>query len=340
MKFGAPAWLIGLPLVVAALLGLWFWTGRQARRLLEAAFHTPLLPRLLRSVHRRRRLAKRVLLVLGGTALLVALARPQWGRRELELERSGVDLIVALDVSRSMLAADAGGTNRLAAAARAIRRLLDELGGDRVALVVFAGEAHLAAPLTRDHTAIDRALRAADPATVSEQGSNLGEAIRRAWESFDRASQGPRALLVVSDGEQLQGDVLEATRTAAAAGIRVHTAGVGSATGAPIPARSGPGSGLARTALGRDVVSRADELRLQHIAAAGGGLYTRLTGPDSSALRKRFSQAAAALPRTTEKRMVDEPRERFQWPLLAALALLAAEWLLSERRSSRGRSFP
>jgi Ca-activated chloride channel family protein len=337
MTFGAPAWLLALPIVVAALAGLWWWAGRRARAALQRVFNTPLLGRLLRSVNPARRRAKRILLALGVAALGFALARPQWGRNEIELERSGVDLVIALDVSRSMLAADAGGTNRLAAATAAIRRLLDELGGDRVALVVFAGEAFTAAPLTRDHTAVDRALDAAGPESVSEQGSDLGEAIRRARECFDRAAQGPRTLLVVSDGEQLQGDALEAARAAAREGIRVHTAGVGSNVGARVPRRAGELRDFLRGAAGREVVSRRDEQQLQRIATAGNGTYTRLEGADSNALAAWFRRVAAALPRTTEKRTVNEPREQFQWPLAVALALLGGEWLLGERgRARRG----
>lgn len=338
MKFGAPNWLAVAPLIVAALITLWFWSGTRARAALRRAFNTPLLARLQLSVSPVRRRWKRVLLGLAILVLGFALARPEWGRNEIELERSGVDLVIALDVSRSMLAADAGGTNRLAAATTAIRRLLDRLGGDRVGLVTFAGEAFVAAPLTRDHSAIERALDSADPNSVSEQGSNLGDAIKRARECFDRAAKGPRALLVVSDGEQLQGDAIEAARAAVRDGIRVHTAGVGSAVGAHIPMPGRNNRIFLRNGLDREIVTRRDELRLERIASAGQGLYTRISQADRDALVGWFQQAAANLPRTTEKRTVDEPREQFQWPLAAALVLLALEWMLGER--SRRKSFP
>lgn len=338
MKFGDTTWLVLTPLIVAALLALWVWSGRRARATLERVFNTPLLARLLRSVNRPRRRWKRGLFALGLIALGLALARPQWGRKEIELERTGADLVIALDVSRSMLAADVESTNRLAAATTAIRRLLDALGGDRAALVIFAGEAFVAAPLTRDHTAVERALEAANPAAVSEQGSNLGEAIKRARECFDRAARGPRALLVVSDGEQLQGDALEAARAATREGIQVHTAGVGSAAGARVPRQTGEAKHFLQNAVGREVVSRRDEQQLQRIATAGSGLYTRIEAADSPALATWFRRTAATLPRTTEKRTVNEPREQFQWPLAAALALLGVEWLLGERgRRESGR---
>ncbi len=332
MKFGTAFWLLAVPILVLALAALWAWSARRAHLTLQSAFNTPLLARLLSSVDPTRRWIKRGLFTLGIASLAFALARPQWGRSEIELERTGVDLIIALDVSRSMLAADVGATNRLTAATAAVERLLGELGGDRVGLVVFAGEAFMTAPLTRDHVAVERALSSAGPAMISEQGSNLGEAIKRARDSFDRAAPGPRALLVVSDGEQLQGDAIEAAQKALREGIRVHTAGVGSAMGARLPARAAQASGFVRNALGREVLSRRDEQRLQRIALAGGGLYARIDEANSQALVEWFRRAAAALPRSTEKRLANEPRERFQWPIALALAILAGEWMLGDRK--------
>ena len=332
MKFGASIWLIILPILVSAIAALWIWSAHRARITLQSAFNTPLLARLLSSVNPARRWLKRGLFALGIAVLILALARPRWGRSEIELERTGVDLIIALDVSRSMLVADVGPTNRLTAATTAVQRLLGEIGGDRVGLVMFAGESFMTAPLTRDHVAVERALVSADPAMISEQGSNLGEAIKRAKESFDRAAPESRTLLVVSDGEQLQGDAVEAALKAFREGIRVHTAGVGSATGARVPVRAAPVPEFVRNSMGREVHSRRDEQRLQRIALAGGGLYTRIDEANSQALVDWFRRAAATLPRSIEKRVVNEPRERFQWPLALALAILAGEWMLGDRK--------
>ena len=137
---------------------------------------------------------------------------------------------------------------------------------------------------------------------------------------------------MVSDGEQLQGDAIEAAQKALREGIRVHTAGVGSAMGARVPARAAQAPGFVRNALGREVLSRRDEQRLQRIAQAGGGLYTRIDEANSRALVDWFRRAAATFPRSTEKRLVNEPRERFQWPLALALAILAGEWMLGDRK--------
>jgi len=331
MKFGAAPWLIALLLLLELAL-LWIWSARQSRLLLRDAFNSPLLARLLASVSPKRRWLKRVLVALGMALVILALARPQWGHSEIELERTGVDLIIALDVSRSMLAADSGGTNRLTAATSAIENLLNGLGGDRVGLILFAGEAFMAAPLTRDHVAVQRILNSAGPSLISEQGSDLGKAIQQAMESFDHAEQGPRALLVVSDGEQLQGDAVDAARKARKEKVQVHTAGVGSIMGARVPAGVGGVPSFVRNAMGREVHSRRDEQRLQQIAQAGGGTYTRIDAPGSAALGDWFSKSTTTLPRTTEKRVVNEPGERFQWPLGLGVFILAAEWMLGDRK--------
>lgn len=334
VKFGEPMWLWAVPGCLLALGLLYAVATRRRTKALQNAFNTPLLARLVRSVDMRWRWFKWACIALGCCAVLVALARPQWGRNEVEVERTGVDLIIALDVSRSMLAADADGTNRLQAAKSAVSRLIGSMGGDRVGLVAFAGEAFVAAPLTRDHVAFERALRSVRPSSVSEQGSNPGKAIDKAAESFDRAAQGTRALLVLSDGEQLQGDVIEAARKAKRLGIRLHTAGVGSEVGARIPAEGY--SKFVRNMLGREVITRRNEQKLRQAASAGGGMYTRIDERDSRALAQWFQVVVATMPRSTEKRVLNEPRERYQWPLAVALCILMAEWMMSDRRKKRG----
>ena len=328
MKFELHLWLWLLPALVLGLVSLLIWSHWRRAALLGGALATPLLAQLTASLDRRRRWLKQVLLVLGGALLALTLARPQLGRETVKLERSGVDVVVALDVSRSMLAADVEGTNRLAAARMAVLNLLEKLGGDRVGLVVFAGEAFLAAPLTRDHSAVERALASVSPAMVSEPGSDFSKAIARAREGFERGSEGPRVLLLISDGEQLQGDAVTAARAAVAAGVKVHCAGVGSAAGARLPAAGG----FVKNAFGREVVSRLDERILQQTASAGSGLYVQLAGRNSRVLVDWFGRASAGLPKTTETKELGDPHERFQWPLTVALVLLGGEWLLSERR--------
>jgi Ca-activated chloride channel family protein len=337
MNWGAGIWLLLAPLLALGTTAGLLLARRRQRAILERALPTTLLPSLTASVSPSRRAIKTGLAAFAVLLVALALARPQWGRETTETERAGVDVLIALDVSRSMLAPDVGGTNRLTAARQAVGRLLDRLGGDRVGVIAFAGDAFLAAPLTRDHEAARRALASLDPSAVSAQGSDLSKAIASARAGLERGSEGPRTLLVISDGEQLQGDALSAVRAAATAGLTVHCAAVGSTTGARLPQTPASGVGFVKNAFGRDVVSRMDPRLLQQAASAGRGLYVRIEGTDSHALVDWFDQVSARLPRTTETRGSLDPRERFQWPLALALAVFAAEWGTSDRRRAVAR---
>jgi Ca-activated chloride channel family protein len=332
MRWAAETWLVAAPMLAIGVALLLALSARRGRSMLHKALATPLLAALTASVSESRRTLKRALLAASIFLIGIALARPQWGRETVELERTGVDVLIALDVSRSMLAGDAGGTNRLEAAREAVGHLLERLQGDRAGIIAFAGDASLVAPLTRDHSAVARAMRNLDPAAVSEQGSNLAKAIAKAGEGMKRGSEGPKALLVISDGEQLQGDAAAAARAASAAGMTVHCAGVGSAAGARIPVRSSEVGRFAKNQFGREVVSRMDARVLQQTASAGQGQFVRIEGRGSRVLADWFEQASARLPRTTETRESKDLRERYQWPLAIALFLLLGEWLLGDRR--------
>lgn len=332
MRWAAESWLLAAPALGLSVALLLWMADRRRRAVLRKALATPLLAALTGSVSEAKRIVKRALLAASIVLIGLALARPQWGRETVELERTGVDVLIALDVSRSMLAGDAGGTNRLEAAREAVGHLLERLQGDRAGIIAFAGDASLVAPLTRDHAAVARAMRNLDPAAVSGQGSNLAKAIAKAGEGMKRGSEGPKALLIISDGEQLQGDAATAARAAVAAGMTVHCAGVGSAAGARIPGRSSEVGRFAKNQFGRDVVSRMDARVLQQTATAGQGLFVRIERRESGVLADWFEEASARLPRTTETKESKDLRERYQWPLAIALFLLVGEWLLGDRR--------
>src|SRR4029078_8343106 len=169
--------------------------------------------------------------------LLTALARPLFGYREIKSERSGVDFIIALDISKSMLAPDAGETNRLNAAKEAILQLIDRPNGDRIGLIAFAGEAYLMAPVTLDHNAVRRSLAALTPTAISKPGSDIASAIKLAARSFDEKQKDGKALIIMSDGEELQGEAVIAAREISTKGISIFTVGVGTSTGAKVPDR-------------------------------------------------------------------------------------------------------
>ena len=322
-----------LALLLWAVLGplLYVWAGQRARRRLVGLVAPRLAEQMLRSVNFAKRRWKAVLFGLGLCALCVALARPQFGFVTTEVERASVDFLVALDLSRSMLAADVNGKTRLEAASAAIARLLNVLGGERVGLVGFAGEAFLAAPITQDHASVRRNLEALGSDSVAKAGSDIAVAITLAEKTFEAGNFESRALVIITDGEELQGDAVIAAREAARKGLALFTVGVGSLAGARVPAKSESGVKFARNEFGREVISRLNERVLRQVAASGGGSYEAL-GEDGDGLLAVWQNGLKPLAKGTRTKISKDRRELFQWPLALAVGLLFAEMLINERR--------
>jgi Ca-activated chloride channel homolog len=331
VKFALPlvAWAILLILPLCVLL--YRWAAKRSRKRLTGVIAPRLLDQLLRSVDFRKRHIKAALFTLGIVALLFAIARPQFGFEPAEVERSSVDFIVALDLSRSMMAEDMDGKTRLAAAKEAIAEMLDRLGADRVGLIGFAGEAFLAAPVTQDHAAVRRNLDALDTNAVAKPGSDMAAAIKLAQKTFENGKFESKALVVVTDGEELQGDAVVAAREASTKGMSIFAVGVGTASGARVPAKNQGALGFARNEFGNEVVSRLNERVLRQVAASGRGMYEAL-GEDGEGLRTIQKKGLAPLKQSKMTRASKDPREYFQWPLAIAIALFLADLLLNDRR--------
>jgi Ca-activated chloride channel family protein len=334
MKFAHLFWLYLAPLAAILCLFWHFWGARQRRAALGRIAAPRLHDSLAGSLDRNKRAIKAFLFALGVALVTACLARPLLGLKEVQVERAGVDVIIALDVSRSMLAQDAPA-NRLLAAKNAIIRLIGLPSHDRYGLIIFSGEAGLMAPVTLDHQAVARALDAVSVGMVSKPGTDLAAAIKLASRSYDETHPYGRALLILSDGEQLQGDAVVAAREAWAKGITVFTVGVGSSPGARVPESGGFQTRFLKNELGRDVVSRLNEHVLQQIAASGHGFYAPL-GTDGDGLVSIANQGVAPLAKGTQIRQSKELREYFQWPLGLAFALLLLEMTLSERKNGKG----
>ena len=210
------------------------------------------------------------LLAIAWFFFVLGLARPQLGARLKEHESQGVEVVIALDVSNSMLAEDYS-PNRLERAKLAISRLVDRLQGDRIGLVVFAGEAFVQLPITADYVSAKVFLKTIDTESVPIQGTALAEALMASARSFSTQSERSRAIILISDGEDHEGEAVEAARTIAESGIRIYCIGVGSPQGKPIPQKGG----LLKDSNGEIVVTRLDEEILQQIAGEGGGKYVR-----------------------------------------------------------------
>lgn len=336
LKFVWPWFLLAAGL--APLLGLLLhsWSEGRARRKLNAVIAPRLREQLLRSVDFAKRWRKVIFFVLGLACLLVALARPEYGMQPLEVERSSVDFIIALDLSRSMLAEDMEGKSRLEAAKAGIVTLLDKLDQDRAGLIAFAGEAFLSAPVTGDHEAVKRNLAALNTQSIARQGSDLTKAIQLAQKTFENGKYETKALVLLTDGEELQGEAVVAAREAALKGVMIYTVGVGTSIGARIPDRpekADPKAPLKYTKneFGREVTSRLNERVMQQLVASGHGFYEPL-GKDGTGLISVWRRGLEPLSKGTQTRPSKDLQEYFQWPLALALGFFLVEMLVSDRR--------
>lgn len=319
VTWGAPAFGWLLLLLLPALILYRLFTRQQARAL-AAYTGVPARPRPAVSFW---------LALLGHALLVVALCRPQWGESLVPRDLPAVDLLVALDVSRSMLADDLE-PSRLAVAKRAIDAWVDTLEGERVGLIAYAGSAYLVCPPTTDYATFQRVLRQADPATLPLAGSNLGAALREAERAFEVAEAGARHLLVVGDGEDHAGDFGDALYALRALGVTTHGLLVGSARGGLIPA---PGGDFHRARNGAIVTSRANADTLRALAAGGGGLFIDLgMGPASlSELHAHVLGSRAEAVRQAAQRL---PTERYQYPLALAVVLFVLTAVWGPRRAA------
>lgn len=331
-RFGVETALWGL--MAVPLLAAAFWYALRARRRALARFgDTQLMDRLSQTVNRKGRVARVVLLLVAVGALVLALARPQFGTRVETVRRQGQDLVVALDLSVSMLAEDIA-PNRLERAKLAVARLIERLEGDRIGLVAFAGQAFVQSPLTVDYGAARLFLNAMEPELVPVQGTNLGQALAVSLDSFDEEEDREhRILLLFTDGEDHEGEIEANLERAVAAGVRIYTVGFGSGDGVPIPDldEQGRRRGFLRDDDGAVVTTRLEEEPLQRLAEETGGQYIRVT-PGGAELTALAEELAGMAGREIEAQQVTQFEEQFQLFLGLGLILLLVEMLIPERR--------
>jgi Ca-activated chloride channel family protein len=279
MSFGAPEWLGGL-FLVPLLIVLFVHAERRGHKRLQEFVSARLLPQLAGTVNRPRRMIRFALQLLGLSLALVSLAQPRWGYTFEDVKRKGLDLLIAVDTSRSMLSNDVQ-PNRLERVKLAMQDLINELQGDRVGLIAFAGRAFLQAPLTIDYDAVVEAINDLDTKTIPEGGTNISSAISLATQSFGKSATGNRALIIFTDGEELSGDAVKTAKEAADAGVRIFTVGVGTPQGSLIPVTGDDGqTAFVKDSAGQVVKSKLDDKRLREIAQATGGFYVHLeSGP-------------------------------------------------------------
>ena len=330
MRFAHPEILYALgliPLFLVFYAVVFYYKARAFARF----GNRELLLKLTRTTSFRRQRVKAGLMIAGFACCIVALARPQMGTRTEIVKREGLEIIVAMDVSNSMLAEDVP-PNRLQRAKHAVESMLGKFQGDRVGLVVFAGSAFLQCPLTSDYSAVRLLLSGVDTETVSTQGTSITDAMHTAMKAFRESQQEQKIMILLTDGEDHEGKPVEAARDAVDQNIRVYPIGIGTSFGEPIPIKNARGkmSGHKRDETGAVVMSRLDEATLEKIASITGGKYYRSTLEERE-LDQIYTDISELEKAEFEAKEVTHYEERYQLILLCGLVLLSLEALLTDR---------
>jgi len=326
--------LLWLLLVIPPALALFFWWATRVRQgLLTQFVEARLLSQLTTGISPARRKMRFALLILAAVALIVAIAGLQRGYDWEEIEQRGLDIVVAVDTSKSMLTADIA-PNRLARAKLAALELLQDAKTDRLGLVAFAGEAFLECPLTIDDTAFQQNVQALDVNSIPEGGTAIASAIDTALDTFKEKDH-YKALVLMTDGEDNvdEAAVLESAKNAAKAGMKIFTIGIGTVAGDLIRVTDANGnSDYIRDPDGNVVKSHLNEPLLQQLAAITGGFYLPLRGANT--MDTLYESGLAPMPKSESKeKLIRRYHEQFQWPLAAAMLLLLAEMFLPERKA-------
>jgi Ca-activated chloride channel family protein len=319
--------LILLP-VLALIFALVFSQRKKAlKRFGDPEVIGPLMP----AVSGARPVIKAILVLLALASMVFGIARPQFGSKLREIKREGVELIIALDVSNSMMAEDIQ-PNRLERAKQAITRLVDRLVNDKIGLIVFAGDAYTQVPITTDYVSAKLFLNSISTDIVPKQGTAIGSAIKLAMRSFTQQAETSKALIIITDGENHEDDAVEAAKLAAVKGITVHTIGIGLPQGAPIPVYSGGQKSYRKDSEGNTVISKLDETMLRRIAAAGNGVYIRSTDTRVG-LDQLFDEINKMQKQEMESKIYSDYDERFQYVFGISLFFLLLDFFVLDRKN-------
>ena len=335
IRFGHPHFLYllwGTPVFIL----LYIYAFRQKRKAYQRFSSRHFFQRLTRSVHFGRQKAKVVLMSLSYTFLVLALSRPQIGTSLELVKRSGLDIMIGLDISASMMAEDIK-PNRLLKAKHAISSFIDRLEGDRVGLIAFAGDSFVQCSLTIDYAAAKLLLDALSVDTISQSGTEISRAIEIAAASFNQEEDKYKILLFFTDGEDHGKKAVEAARTAANQGIRIYCVGVGLPNqGTPIPLRQSNGElrGYKHDRNGTPIVTKLEDTLLREVAQLTNGNYYQAT-PGEAEINRLAAELAAIEKREIEERQFTQYEDRFQYFLAFALLFLVWEFLLPESRSNK-----
>ncbi len=327
-RFEEPSYLY-LLLLVPLLVVLHYATNYYRHKRLARYGDPDLLKELMPDVSAARREVKSWLMLVAFALLVIALARPQFGTKVETRKRQGIEAIIALDVSNSMLATDVT-PSRLDKSKMLVSSIVDKMTDDKIGLIVYAGEAYTQLPITSDYVSAKMFLETISPSMITTQGTDIKQAIDLAMKSFSPNQDVSKAVFVITDGEDNEGGAAEMAKAAAEQGIKVYVLGVGSPQGAPIPMPGGSGYILDNE--GNVVVSKLNEQMCREIAAAGQGAYIYVD--NSSSAQKQLSAYVDKLAKVDmESTVYSEYDEQFQAVTLLALFLLLLDVLITERKN-------
>ena len=333
-RFAHPQ-MLWLLLAVVLYIVLYALSRRLSRRALKRFGDLALLRPLMPDVSEAKLRLKFVLQMLAVVFLIVALARPQFGSKLQTVKKQGVEVMVCLDISNSMLAEDVS-PNRLERAKRMLSRLLDKMQNDKVGLIVFAGDAFTQLPITNDFVSAKMFLSSIDPKMVSVQGTAIGAAINLAVRSFTPDESSEKAIIIITDGENHEDDASGAAKMAVEKGIKVNVIGIGSTTGTPLPDESGRQGSFRKDREGKVVMTRLDEEKAKAIAAEGQGIYARADNTNS-ALNAMVDALGSMKKTELESRVYTDYDEKFSWFVWLAFLCLLADLFLLDRASELWR---
>ena len=321
-------WLITIPVFVIAYI---IYTKRKRRQLLEFG-DQELIAQLMPDASKSRPIWKFSLLIVALALLIIAGARPQYGQKETTVKRQGIEVMIALDISNSMLVEDVA-PNRLDRAKQMLSKMIDNMVDDKVGLVVFAGEAFTQLPITCDYVSAKMFLNTITPNLIPTQGTAIGAALQTAITSFGATeSEAGRAIILITDGENHEDDAIAAAQKAQELGIQVFVVGIGKPEGSPIPK---PGTNdYFKDRSGQVVVSRLNEEMCQQIAEAGNGIYVRCDNTNTAmrALQQGMEHIATA---ELESTVYADYNEQYQSFVLIALLLIAIEFFILSRKNHK-----
>jgi Ca-activated chloride channel family protein len=318
--------------LIPLLIIIYLIVIRWRKNALKTYGDLSVIVKLFPDVSRSKRIWKFILFVIAFSFLIIGIVNPQVGTKLEEVKRKGADLMICLDVSNSMKAEDLQ-PSRLEKSKQALSKLIDNLEGDRVGIIVFGGQAYVQLPITTDYAAAKMFLASITTDMVPTQGTAIGKAIDLAVESFGKDEGKNKAIVIITDGENHEDDAVVAAETAVEKGITIHTIGMGSENGAPIPIyKNDVKEGYRKDKDGNTVVTKLNEPMLQQIAGAGSGIYVRATNSDAG-LKNVLDAIDKLEKKQFESKMFSDYEDRFQWFVAVAFLFLLIETFLTERKS-------